>query len=47
MITTLTTVYPWCDGHSTNISASEVWGEMVEIQVSKREFSYTYTLKLG
>ena len=31
----------WCDGHSTSISACEVWGVRAGVQVSKREF-HTY-----
>ena len=31
----VTTTHPWCDGHSTGISAYGVWGVRVRIQVSK------------
>ena len=33
--------HPWCDGHFTSISACEVWGVRVGIQVFKREL-YTH-----
>ena len=36
-----TTTHPWCDGHSTSISAYGVWEAIAKIQVSKREF-YTH-----
>ena len=32
-----TVAYPQCDGHSTSISACGVWGERVNVQVSRRE----------
>ena len=35
---TIFATYPWCDDHSTSISACEVWGARVGVQVSKREF---------
>ena len=28
-----TTAYPWCDGHSTSISACRVWGVRARVQV--------------
>ena len=34
----LTTAHSWCDGHSTDISACEVWGERAKVQVSRRKF---------
>ena len=34
----LTAVHPWCDGHSTSISAYGVWGVRAGVQVSRREF---------
>ena len=37
----ITTVYPWCNGHSTNISVCGVWGPRARIQVSRREL-YTH-----
>ena len=35
------TAYPWCDGHSTSISACEVWGVRDGIQIFRREL-YTH-----
>ena len=39
MFMLITTAHPWCDGHSTSISACGVWGVGVraEVQVSRRE----------
>ena len=34
----VTTAHPWCDGHSTSISACGVWGVRAGVQVSRREF---------
>ena len=33
----ITTAHPWCDGHSTSISAYGMWGARVRVQVSRRE----------
>ena len=33
--------------HSTSISARGVWGAKAEVQLSKKEISHTYTLRLG
>ena len=33
----MTPAHPWCDGHSTDISACGVWGVRAGVQVSKRE----------
>ena len=40
-LTTLTTVHPWCGGHSTNINVCEAWEVRAGVQVSKREL-HTY-----
>ena len=40
-ISNITIAYPWYDGHSISISACEVWGVRVGVQVSKREI-YTH-----
>ena len=38
----LTTIHPWCDGHSTSINACGVWGVRVGVQVSRRELHILY-----
>ena len=40
-ISNKTIAHPWYDGHSISISACEVWGVRVGVQVSKREI-YTH-----
>ena len=37
----ITTVYSWCDDHSTSISVSKVWEAKIGVRVSKREL-HTY-----
>ena len=37
----VSSAHPWCDDHSTNISAYKVWEVRIGIQVSKKEF-YIY-----
>ena len=37
----VTTAHPWCDGHSTSISACGVWGVRAGVQVTRREL-HTY-----
>ena len=37
----ITTVYAWCDDHSTSISVSKVWEAKIGVRVSKREL-HTY-----
>ena len=43
-----TTAHPWCDGHSTSISACGVWGVGGKGQDSnlQERVSYTYILRL-
>ena len=40
------TAYPWCDGHSTSISACGVWEARARVQVSRREL-HTHAFRLG
>ena len=42
-----TIAYPWCDGHSTSISACEVWEARVGVLNLQEGASHTYTLRLG
>ena len=42
-----TIAYSWCDGHSTSISACEVWEARVGVLNLQEGASHTYTLKLG
>ena len=37
MLLHLTTARPWCDSHSTSVSACGVWTVRAEVQVSKKE----------
>ena len=46
-LTFKTTVYFWCDSHSTSISYCKVWGVRVGTQVSKREFHTRIEFYLG
>ena len=41
-LTTLTTVHPWCGGHSTSINVCEAWGVRAGVQVFKRDQLHTY-----
>ena len=38
MFMLITTARPWCDSHSTNISACGMWGAKAEVQISWSEF---------
>ena len=42
-----TTAHPWCDGHSTNISACWVWRGKGQGSNFQKGVLHTYTLRLS